>query len=241
MTRQLQGIGRGLINTKRNGGFFPNILLFGPGGTGKTLIAEEIAENSGMTIIETSGGDFAQHIMRGNHVTEFNRLWRLCQTQPTVFFIDEAEGIAKKRSELDQPHTEIQNALLHATGSPSKSVAIIMATNRPQDFDEAMLSRCDYKIFIGPPGVDERKAIIDQYARKLLTEADVNDFFSSNALQKLAEDTTGFTGRMLFKMINAIFTRKSTTDRNELTSELIAEVVQEFIAQEKRMITYFHD
>jgi len=246
ITRQINNIAQSLQNTRKNKGVFQNILFHGPGGTGKTMIAEKLAKESGMDFVMMSGGDLAQYIKRGEHVTMLNHLMLSVQVgwKPTVLFIDELESLARARGKTVRSELlELQNAFLSHTGTPNKQLILIGATNLLGEIDEAVLTRFDRKIFIGPPAQAEREKIIRQYAEQLFTEAEVENFFSEKQIYYIAKKAAGFTGRALFKMMNEIHNIKVGTEKNQLTKEIRDETVQDFVNQESlvRKLTHQTD
>ncbi len=230
-------------NIRNNDGYFQNAVVYGPGGTGKTMIGEKIAKDCKMSYIKMSGGDLAQYIKRGEHVTELNKLmdkversWRPWSTSPWFLFIDEAESMCRHRWKLPTAELlELQNAFLKRTGTQSKKNMIMLATNRIEDLDEAVLSRMDRKIYIGPPKQTERELILKAYIPQFFSRKERAAFFSDTQIVKLAQDTDGLTGRALFKLLNAILNKKATTKDNKLTQEIIDKKVKDFVEQEKRL------
>ena len=224
-----------LINASKNKGFLPNLILHGPGGTGKTMIAKQIAKKSGMSYVAMSGGNLAQYIKRGEHVSELNKLMESAKKKKTILFIDEAESLTEDRNLMNTPERlELINAFLNHTGEESKNLSIILATNRIARIDEAVMSRMDYKIEITLPGYPERAEILSAYIAKRFSKEEIETHFTEKTINRIAYDTEGFTGRALSKMINAISNKIASTEKNELTTALINETVSEFIAQEKR-------
>ena len=221
-----------------NNGFFQNLLLYGPGGTGKTMVAKLIARNSNINYVMMSGGDLAQYIKRKDHVTELNKLISRAQNSstPTILFIDEAESLARDRDLMQSPeHIELLNAFLNHTGEASKKLMIILATNRIEDIDPAVLSRMDHKLHIAPPESLERKIIIDQYIPKFFSKEEQKTFFTEEKVKEICGKIKVFTGRTIFKMINAMSGKKSATKGNKLTTTLIDSVVDSFVRQEKEV------
>lgn len=227
-------------NTKKHGGYFQNLLLYGPGGTGKTMISQIIARNSGVNYVMMSGGDLAQYIKRGEHVTELNKLFDDAKNSftPTIITIDECESMCRDRDKMDkQELIELLNAFLNQTGVPSRKVILVLITNRMEDLDEAVLSRMDYKVFIGPPEKSQRIEILQEYAQSFFSRFEVNQFFSLEDLEKIAEQVNGFTGRTIFKLMNAIQGKKFASNNNRLTNEIIDSTVKQFVDQETRVET----
>ncbi len=82
LDRKIQSITKAFQNIQKNNGYFINVLLYGPGGTGKTMIAEQIALQSGMDYVMMSGGDMMQFInQKKQHVSELNKLMESVEPQ----------------------------------------------------------------------------------------------------------------------------------------------------------------
>lgn len=243
ISRRVTDITRATNNIRRNGGYFQNVLFYGPGGTGKTLISERIAKNSGMSYVKMSGGDLAQYIKRGEHVTELNKLldkmncsWRPWSTRPWILFIDEAESLCRDRSKIPTAELlELQNAFLNRTGTQSTRFMIILATNRMEDLDEAVLSRMDHKIYIGPPAEPERVEIIKSYVPKFFTASERASFFKAPQIATIAKMTERLTGRALFKLLNDIANKKAATEDQKLTQPMIDITVKDIMLQEQEV------
>jgi hypothetical protein len=236
LQRRIDDLTTAIQNIRNNDGFFQNIILYGPGGTGKTMICEKMAKDAGMNYVMMSGGDLAQYIKRGEHVTELNKLFDRIESSstPTFLFIDEAESFTQDRNKMQKAELiELLNAFLNRTGTPNKKVIIAMATNRIDDIDEAVLTRMDYKIEIAPPALAERVKILDLYASQFFSESEVEKFFSEEQLKKMAAKIDKFPGRTIFKLLNDISCKKAATAENELTQGLIDQSVNDFVKQEK--------
>lgn len=235
---QIQDIVKAVNNIQKNQAYFQNVILYGPGGTGKTMVAEKIAIEAGMNYIMMSGGELGQFIKRGEHVAELNKLLNAAEksSKPTIIFIDEAEGLCKKRGDLDQERLELQNTLLNRTGTPSKKVMLILATNRVEDIDSAILNRMTYKMHIDVPGLEERAQILDMYVKQFFTDAAEREaFFNPAAIQELAKRTDKLSGRSLFYLINMIFAKKGSTEDNRVTKQIIDRSLHEFVQQEEKL------
>lgn len=222
-------------HTGQEGAFFQNVLFYGPGGTGKTMLSKWIAENSNMNYIMMSASDLIQYIKTGEHISELNNLFETAKnySSPTIIFIDEAESICRSREKLNRPElVELQAALLSQTGEPSKKVMIILATNRLEDFDVAILNRIDHKMFIGLPKIQEREKIIRTYLSRFFNEKEIQEFFNEEKIAEMAQKTEGLSGRSLFKMVNHLLGLK--TQQHSLTSSMINLAINRFVSREKQ-------
>lgn len=243
LARRMDEIIAATVNILKNNGFQQNLILYGPGGTGKTMIAKEIARQSGMNWRMMSGADLAQFIKCGSNggsraVSELTKMLRRAyrSRRPTVIFIDEVDALARRRDQLDQEHREILNALLQQTGEPNKKVMIICATNLLNEIDPAFLSRMDNKLYVPPPGYSERFEILDMYIDRLFGSKSLErQFFTRNQLRWMALRTSGLTGRTLFKLVNAIYCKKFATANNRLSQRLVHQTIADFVQQERDM------
>lgn len=243
ITRRILDLNSSTQHIRKNGGFFQNVLFYGPGGTGKTMISEYLAANSGMSYIKMSGGDLAQYIKRGEHVTELNKLmdkmnlsWRPWSARPWILYIDEADSLCRNRSEIPSAELlELQNALLNRTGTQSTKFMLILSTNRMEDMDEAILTRLDHKIYIGPPAESERFKIIKSYLPQFFLASEQKAFFTDPQVQKIAKETNGLTGRALFKLLNVIANKKFATPNRKLTQPMVDQSLRDIIGQEKEL------
>jgi MoxR-like ATPase len=243
ITRRVDELIASTQNIRKNGGYFQHVLFYGPGGTGKTLISEYIAKNSGMSYIKMSGGDLAQYIKRGEHVTELNRLfdkmnlsWRPWSTRPWILYIDEAESLCRDRATIPTPELlELQNALLNRTGTESSKFMLIFSTNLVSYLDEAVLTRIDHKIYIGPPAEPERVRILQSYIPQFFSADEQERFFKPPQVQRIAKATPGFPGRSLFKLLNTISNKKASSANRLLTQAMIDQSVIDLVSAEREI------
>jgi SpoVK/Ycf46/Vps4 family AAA+-type ATPase len=202
------------------------------------MISKYMAKNSNMNYVMMSGGDLAQYIQRGEHVTEINKLFNTIQNSnsPTILFIDECESLCGDRGKMDRSQLiELVNAFLNKTGEPSKKLMVILTTNRKEDLDPAVLSRMDHKLYIGPPEENERRIIIEQNISTFMTKEEKTNLFTHEVISDIARRTEGFTGRTLFKIFNTLAGLRASSVENTLTLEMVEETLQAFIEQEGQM------
>jgi cell division protease FtsH len=186
----------------RLGGTLPKgILLIGPPGTGKTMLAKAIAGEANANFFSASGSDFTE-IYVGVGARRIRELFRRARrTKPAIIFIDEIDCLGKHRK-LDQ-NGEMQqtnNALLTAMDGfeTSEGVIVVAATNRPEDLDEALLrpGRFDRKVYVPLPDAKGRRAILETHSKK--TPMTAHD----PALDVIAQTTPGMSGADLANLIN---------------------------------------
>ncbi|MDX1951840.1 MAG: AAA family ATPase [Verrucomicrobiota bacterium] len=184
------------------GGNLPKgILLIGPPGTGKTMLAKAIAGEANASFFSASGSDFNE-IYVGVGAKRIRELFNQARkAAPAIIFIDEIDCLGKNRKndhsgELQQTN----NALLTAMDGfdSSEGIIVVAATNRPEDLDEALLrpGRFDRKVFVPLPDMVGRRAILKTHGRKApITTPELT-------LDIIARTTPGMSGADLANVIN---------------------------------------
>ena len=133
-------------------------MFYGPPGTGKTLFAKKLAIESGLEYAVMVGSDIAP--LGPVAVTELNNLfdWAEGQKGGMILFIDEADAFLRNRksNEMSEYLRHTINSFLYRTGTPSERVIIVMATNSPEQLDEAVHDRIDEVVGFGLPSKGER-------------------------------------------------------------------------------------
>ena len=187
---------------QRLGGLLPKgVLLIGPPGTGKTMLAKAIACEARASFFSVHGSDFTE-VFVGVGARRVRQLFsQAMQSRPAIIFIDEIDCVGKnRRFDTHGEHQQTINALLAAMDgfTSSQGVVVIAATNRPEDLDEALLrpGRFDRKVHVPYPDVKGRLAILEVHARgKPIAEP-------QRALELLAQTTPGMSGADLANLIN---------------------------------------
>ncbi|KAK9665374.1 hypothetical protein RND81_14G108200 [Saponaria officinalis] len=168
------------------------ILLFGPPGTGKTMLAKAIANEAGASFINVSMSTITSKWF-GEDEKNVRALFSLAaKVSPTIIFVDEVDSMLGQRTRVGEHEAmrKIKNEFMtHWDGLLSKAgeqILVLAATNRPFDLDEAIIRRFERRIMVGLPGVENREKIM----RTLLSKehAEEMDF------QELATMTEGYTG-----------------------------------------------
>ena len=187
---------------KRLGGVLPKgILLIGPPGTGKTMLAKAIAGEAQANFFSAHGSDFNE-VFVGVGAKRIRDIFRqAARHKPAIIFIDEIDCLGKNRK--FDTHGELQqtnNALLAAMDGfeSSDGIVVVGATNRPEDLDEALLrpGRFDRKVQVPYPDRKGRQAILETHSQN----KPIQD--REKALALIAQTTPGMSGADLANLIN---------------------------------------
>ncbi len=169
------------------------VLLYGPPGCGKTLLAKAVANESGANFIAIKGPEIFSKWVGESEKAIREVFKRAKQVAPCVIFFDELDSIAPKRGMFSGSHVteSVVNQILAELDGIEKleKVVVIGATNRPDMIDPALLrpGRFDKLIYIGIPDKEQRKKIFEIHTKKMPLAKDVD-------LDKLVEKTDGYTG-----------------------------------------------
>lgn len=168
------------------------ILLFGPPGTGKTMLAKAIANEAGASFINVSMSTITSKWF-GEDEKNVRALFTLAaKVSPTIIFIDEVDSMLGQRTRVGEHEAmrKIKNEFMtHWDGlmtKPGEQILVLAATNRPFDLDEAIIRRFERRIMVGLPCVENREKILKTLLSK--EKAEGLDF------HELATMTEGYTG-----------------------------------------------
>ena len=168
------------------------ILLFGPPGTGKTMIAKAIASECNSTFFNISASSLTSKWV-GESEKTVKSLFKLAyQKAPSIIFIDEIDSILSKRNESENEATKRLKTefLIQFDGLGSNTNAkllVIAATNRPMDLDEALLRRLPKRVYCGPLDVNGRFDFIKKVINRVETKLKDND------IMEIAQMTNGYS------------------------------------------------
>jgi cell division protease FtsH len=186
------------------GGKIPKgVMLVGPPGAGKTLLAKAIAGEAGVPFFSISGSDFVEMFV-GVGASRVRDLFdQAKKNSPCIIFIDEIEAVGRHRGAglgggHDEREQTLNQLLVELDGfDQNEGVIIIAATNRPDVLDPALLrpGRFDRQVVVPQPDVKGRLEIIKVHSKKIPLHDDVD-------LETLARGTPGFSGADLANLIN---------------------------------------
>lgn len=250
---QVREISYAILNRKKHYAPTKNMLFYGPPGTGKTLFAKKLAMQSGLEYAVMVGSDIAP--LGPMAVQELNKLFDWAEKQPNgmILFIDEADAFlrSRKNQEMSEYMRHSINSFLYRTGTPSERVVLVMATNNPDQLDEAVHDRIDEVVGFNLPNENERRIMLIYYlvkycqppqnfkeraqfvwkyprslyhGKKLISMQGV----SKEVIADIAAKTEGFSGRELTKMVIAWHDAAFTLPDPVLTPELMEKVLHKF-------------
>ncbi|XP_042004197.1 spastin isoform X3 [Salvia splendens] len=169
------------------------ILLFGPPGTGKTMLAKAIANEAGASFINVSMSTITSKWF-GEDEKNVRALFTLAaKVSPTIIFVDEVDSMLGQRNRAGEHEAmrKIKNEFMtHWDGLLTKTgekILVLAATNRPFDLDEAIIRRFERRIMVGLPAVENREKIL----RTLLSKEKVDEALD---FLELATTTEGYSG-----------------------------------------------
>ena len=206
------------------------VLLVGPPGTGKTMLAKAVAGEANVPFFSMSGSEFVEMFV-GMGASKVRDLFSQAKEKaPCIVFIDEIDAIGKKRdgqfSSNDEREQTLNQLLTEMDGFQENiGVIILAATNRPETLDPALTrpGRFDRRVPVELPDLAGREAILKVHAKKIKTADDVN-------FHTIARMASGASGAELANIINEAALRAVRNNRTVVNESDLEESIETVIA-----------
>ena len=228
------------------------VLLVGPPGTGKTMLAKAVAGEANVPFFSISGSEFVEMFV-GMGASKVRDLFKQAKEKaPCIVFIDEIDAIGQKRNSgklggNDEREQTLNQLLTEMDGFEGNSgVIILAATNRPESLDPALTrpGRFDRRVPVELPDLKGREAILRVHAQKIKTENDID-------YTRIARMASGASGAELANIVNEAALRAVRSGRNKASQADMEESIEVVIAgyqkknailtDKEKMIVAYHE
>jgi cell division protease FtsH len=218
------------------------ILLYGPPGAGKTLLARAVAGEAGVPFFSISGSDFVEMFVGVGAARVRDLFEQAKQSAPAIVFIDEIDAVGRHRGAglgggHDEREQTLNQLLVEMDGFDARTGVILMAaTNRPDILDPALLrpGRFDRQIVVDRPDLEGRRQILAVHARGKPMDPKVE-------LDVIARRTPGFTGADLSNVINEGALLAARRGKQRITILELEEAIDRVVAGPERRTRLISD